>query len=178
MVSGRTARTTPKAPSAAAYTTTKGAARQACQGTLRDELLWPFTSTCTTLQIDVSSARLGTHIAKRMERVMQEIDLKVVGTSVVIDFGALAPAVDFEERTREILPILSGLLAADTAWLALTERERDLRVCARAAFELTLQAALAATAARAELLKAIVDGSALAADHGFPEFADGRCDDV
>lgn len=113
-----------------------------------------------------------------MERVMQEIDLRVVGTSVVIDFGALATGVELEERTREVLPVLSGLLAADAAWLALTEHERDLRAYARAAIDLTLQAALAAAAARTELLIAIIDGSASVADHGFPEFADGRCDDV
>lgn len=110
---------------------------------------------------------------------MQDIDLKVTGATVTIDFGRAAINVEtLEERTHEVLSLLSNLLLADSVWQNLTDSEREGRLNAWAAMGMMVQSDLQTANKRAKLLVAIADGSESISNHGFPEFQDGQLLDV
>lgn len=106
---------------------------------------------------------------------MYNIDLEVLGTKVVIDFGSMEP--DSEalcERVKEVLPILAALISVDSAWQSLTDDSRHLRALAAMAMEMKSQTAILAAKAQVDLQIEIIKGNQSIADHGFPEFADAQ----
>lgn len=106
---------------------------------------------------------------------MLEAYLEVTGMRVVIDLGHLATDSEaFFERVQDVLPILVALVSADGAWQGLTHEDRHRRAPASMAMEMKSQAALLAAKVQAELQVAIIEGRQFIADHGFPEFQDGR----
>lgn len=110
---------------------------------------------------------------------MQDVDLKVIGPRVTLDFGRTKlNSNSLEERSRELLPLLFSLVSADSAWANRSVDEQDRYHQAYNAQNMVYQAALYATMQRAGLLIAIADGSESIADHGFPEFQENREFDV
>jgi len=105
---------------------------------------------------------------------MQNVDLEVAGSRVTIDFARTGLSVEtLGDRAREVLPLLHALIAADDTWLKLTGDNLAARERGCLAMNMMCQGATLSATKRAELLRAIADGSESIADHGFPEF-EGR----
>ena len=102
---------------------------------------------------------------------MDDFELEVNGTRVVIDFARCAcDAEAFADRIKDILPILRALVTADNSWHRLTDDERSYRQRSRLAMEMKLQAYLLATKRQADLVAAVIEGSESISSNGFPEF--------
>ena len=110
---------------------------------------------------------------------MQNVDMEVCGSRVTIDFARTGLNVEtLMDRAQEVLPLLHALLSADDTWLKLAGDDLAARERGCLAMNMMCQGATQSATKRAELLRAIADGSESISDHGFPEFEDGQSLDV
>lgn len=110
---------------------------------------------------------------------MEDILTSYERSSVTIDFQGSSLNMDtFKERVQEVVPLLQALLKADTALSVLSNEELSERGIGFRAIDMICQATIQSAVVQAELLHDIADGSASIADHGFPEFVDGKNLDV
>lgn len=110
---------------------------------------------------------------------MQGISTSINGPQLTVDFSeAKLDLSSLGERIEEILPLLYALLAADTALSTLNGDEVETRGRGFLAIDAMCQVAIWNAQEKAELLREIAKGEASIANHGFPEFAEGRSVDV
>lgn len=102
---------------------------------------------------------------------MHDIDIDVTNSHVTIDFSRTGIKTDtLAERTQEIIPVLRAFLAANDAWLSLTDDDLAIRGRGCMAVNIMYQGAIQNATRWADPLMAVAVDIESVASHGFAEF--------
>jgi hypothetical protein len=105
---------------------------------------------------------------------MNDIQLVLDGDRVILDFGPSGLSSDsITDRVTQVLPLIFGLTAADSAWQTLKESEQLQRARAFAAMNMMCEARITAAIEQARVFAAVTAGTIDIASTGFPEFQEG-----